>query len=367
MFFNSKQNWFTVVLFVFLMISFRFHPVKAITDSEIQDQVVTFLTKVAGLDENSLSFSSFNVSHNSLFNSNIPRTGINAFLSNNNQNFSLSMDIVYGKVHFYSLSWLELPSSYSQIEIEESLGIIKNALKGYETNFGASYVNELTQILPTNVSTQDANIENENMRLKITHYEADSFKKDINFRWIKLIDGVEVPHSGLSISVSQNGLVTSFSDDIKLYRIVVSDHYISEEEAVSIGHHYINEYVKENGRTLVSVNSEFFYTRDIAAHRGDNYAIYPVWWITADFSGVSKEGVFGYSVLIWADTGEAYHFGSQGSMGSSADETTANAFYILIVGIAVIIAPLVIRVIYSHKRNTSNTTKHEATSGGRWI
>lgn len=211
-------------------------------------------------------------------------------------------------------------------------------------------VKDLMAILPANLEPQDSRIENQYNVLE-TNYANDSEEEPdyITFSWSKKIDGFELRYGGLSITISKNGVITSFSDSVELYKIVVADEYISEDQALSIGKKYIKEYAEENNRKIVSIESKFNYVRDFNSKRGDTYTVYPQWTISAEFEDVSKEGIYGYAVLIWADTGEVHHNAEQGMFLPLDTESTPSTAYMIMAGIAITIIILAI-VIFSQKR-----------------
>ncbi|PVX23695.1 MAG: hypothetical protein CW716_11545 [Candidatus Bathyarchaeum sp.] len=348
---TKRKNVSVIVLFLAFIILFSSNTVNASTEAEVQSQVTNFLTQVAGFDETSLSFSSFNVSRSTLTES-TSQLIINAIITSNNQEFSLAMTFVREKVVFYVLDLLENENSdKTQISVEESLNVAKMSLQAYEKDFDAIYVSEFIQALPTSLSTQESTIENEDSLLNIKYSDVSDTKMEYaSFSWIKKIGGITVPNLSVALSVAKNGLVTKFFDNLELYEIVVADDLISEEQAISIGQEYIEKYATENDRKTVAVVSKFQYSRDFKCTRGDSYTLYPQWAISANFSEIGKEGVYGYSVLIWADTGEVHSFEPQGTFldKSLMNETPSNSVPMMI-GITLTLT-LAIVAIYLYKR-----------------
>jgi hypothetical protein len=104
----------------------------------------------------------------------------------------------------------------------------------------------------------------------------------------------------------------------------VTDGFISSNQAYSIAMPYIREYGHENNRLILRIDVSFWNSsRDFNGQRGDSSLRYPVWTVTASFakdylSPHSFEGypygITGYSVSIWADTGQLKDKGEQGIM-----------------------------------------------------
>jgi hypothetical protein len=321
----KRHKIFSLVFVFALLIVPSFNPVEASTTSEVQSQVSTFLVQVAGLDEDNFTFSDFGFNTNNFIESNTSYLSINSDVTNNNQSFILSMRIVDEKVVSYSFRLRENNNAdNATISREESSNVAERFLRDYKTLFDAAYLDEPVEAL-SSLSTQDSVVEYENARLKVDYADvSDAGTKYASYRWVKTIDGVEVPMS-VRLTVDKNGQVTKFRNSLELYTIVTADVLISEEQAMAIGQQYIDEYVEENDVKVVEIGAKFGYTRDQRCHRGDSYTIYPQWVISANFSEMSEQGVFGYSVLIWADTGEAYHYGVQGVLSTSNTESSTSS------------------------------------------
>lgn len=97
----------------------------------------------------------------------------------------------------------------------------------------------------------------------------------------------------------------------------------SSDQAYRIAIPYIREYAKENNRLILSIEVTFWNSsKDLAGQRGNTSLFYPEWEVSGGFAKDLFDtknsfhgypyGVFGYSVLIWADTGEIRSKGAQG-------------------------------------------------------
>lgn len=354
-----KRTNSAIIFFFLTLLVFSNFDIGISSTDQVQTQIMTFLTKVAGLDEERFSFSSFNVSKSTMMGSNTPQIVVNAILTEGEQDFTLAITIVNDKIVFYTLNSRECHNDVNtQISKEESLNLVKSSLQAYETNFDSANVQEFRQTIPTSISTQEKMIEKENGILKIRYSEDyENTTEFAIFSWIQKINKTEVPNLSITATIDKNGIITKFFDNTELYKVVISNDTITKEHAIALGEEHIQKYTKENGIETVSVESEFQYARDINSKRGDSYTLYPQWTISAEFSVTSKEGVYGYSVLIWADTGEVHHFGPKGMFLPATNETASNNSYLLILGIAIVIATLAITTIYTTKRKTPNAKK----------
>lgn len=119
---------------------------------------------------------------------------------------------------------------------------------------------------------------------------------------------------------------------------------ITQEQALSMAMPIIQQFASENNLTLKSASASFYQSKDINGLRGGptldqvlkenlsiaesqkQFSTYPVWSVTASFNSVityhnvtepngdsniiEESTLMGYSVMIWADTGQI--FSSQG-------------------------------------------------------
>jgi len=85
---------------------------------------------------------------------------------------------------------------------------------------------------------------------------------------------------------------------------------LTKDDAIQIAMPYIEQYAKENNRTIESVGATFYETKDTQDERGGQ--TYPCWEINAGFIRLNytENGdntqyyINGYSVGVWADTRE---------------------------------------------------------------
>jgi len=90
---------------------------------------------------------------------------------------------------------------------------------------------------------------------------------------------------------------------------------ISSDQAYSIAIPYIKEYAQKSNNVIMRIDVSFSNNySDYSGERGELWLVYPMWEVTAFFLNREEYGVVGYSVLIWADTGQLHHKGAQGIM-----------------------------------------------------
>lgn len=92
---------------------------------------------------------------------------------------------------------------------------------------------------------------------------------------------------------------------------------ISSDQAYRTAIPHIREYAQENGRLILRIDITFWNSsRDMEGQRGNDSSRYPLWVVSAGFlnNPFDEWPIFGYTVLIWADTGEIRHEGAEGVM-----------------------------------------------------
>jgi hypothetical protein len=97
---------------------------------------------------------------------------------------------------------------------------------------------------------------------------------------------------------------------------------ISSNQAYSIAIPHIREYAQEHNRIILGIDMSFWNSsKDLSGQRGDPSLRYPSWEVSAYFAKDYRNphsydgypsGVFGYSVLIWADTGQLRYKSAMG-------------------------------------------------------
>jgi hypothetical protein len=128
----------------------------------------------------------------------------------------------------------------------------------------------------------------------------------------------------ITLSVFLAPFLFQFSPSVYINQAdTVPDGCISAAEAYRTAMPHITEYAKENGRLIMVIDVTFWNSsRDSSGKRGDTALSYPIWVVDAGFAKdfFSTEftvegypqGVFGYEVSIWADTGEVRSEGAAG-------------------------------------------------------
>jgi len=309
---NKGIPYVTAFLVMFLLAPLSI-AILAHTTSSSDEKLVSEFLGISGLDMSSCSISSFNESTSMMPNSQGYLTAMKAEISGDNAQFDVLVCLVDGKIWSYTLS-----GNFSTGELNRSALLTRadNVLKGYQAFSNASYCSEFVGLLSTAMQTQSSSAENEDFALKISHITSVDNAANITIEYRRKVGGYTVQGVCFSISISKSGLLCSFLDNM-MYYVATTGVNVTEAEAIALATPYATAYANISGQTIVATNATLYFTRDIWHRRSDDFAIYPEWTVFFRFDKVSKEGIFGYAVGIWADNGQVYYNNPQGYFSPS--------------------------------------------------
>lgn len=316
---------------------------EASSDSDAKAYAMLFLEKVVGLKTDDLQNLTLRVNSGVTPLTNISSTTLEGRINYRNIDYIISM--FFGKGIFYHFSMY--PYIYSEtfapkVSLNDRLVIAKNALENYQASFNASHCVGFAQMVPASTQLSNSTLEEGNKALEITCYDSYRVSGELELRWYEKVGGFKIPALSTCIGVSETGLVVLFGDNLGRYTVGSTDVAVSEEEAIKTAMPYIENYSKEHNRNVISVSADLSYSVDSFALRGDSSAIYPTWLVAAWFDDI-KTDIFGYAVLLWADTGEVYDNGAQGAfIDSNQGQPSYFLYVIAIVMVGVIFALSVI-------------------------
>ena len=323
-----------------------------------------FLNYVAGINMDKYNQSSFYMSSSKVMGSQNNQTTISAIVSNNQVNLSVAMILIDGKVRFYDLGILSGALEGKGLGFADSLTSAKIAIDNYASFFNASYCRGFDELVPENIPirnlTVNSYIDNKELNIQTT---IDSASKLENTRlcWYQTTNGMTIAARSIQVTVSNNGVMTTFADNLGLYKIAATAGVISKQQAIDISMPHVNTYIKENDREIKSVNATFGYVTDLTGSRGDSFLVYPQWSIDATF-GDSNNDVYGYSTLIWADNGEVRYEGPQANFRPiSTNSTVTNSTISLVVTSIAIIAimPFAVGFVYIRRQGENRRWKNK--------
>lgn len=317
----------------------------AVSGSDAEGFALKFLEDVAGIDVryNGLSFS---------------RGSIRGVVDINNAQFEFCIDLVKGKVWFYTLQCAP-PSSFihafgeSNLTVYDCLTIANKSIEQYQKLVDASYGDRPVKMLSAAIEAKNLTVEDEDSSLKISYSEKCSTQLDYE-RYVMLhyihymnLNGYRLPVDDFVMGISKNGLLTYLSDG-SIYYVATTDVNVSKEQAINLALSYAEEYAREHGQQITDINATFQFSRDHFGVRGDDHALYPDWQVWINFDMLNEEYCFAYAVSIWADNGEVHFNCPQGIAGSPS--VNANSLWLLAVGAVAAFILFPISIAYTHDK-----------------
>jgi hypothetical protein len=284
------------------------------TSFKAQQAFWTFLNQVAGIETTNYNVTKFQINEAKALGSQKTQTSISAIISNSQENLSIAMVLIEGKVRFYDLNLINGSLEGTALTVADSLNLARNAINKYQINFNASYCDGYDQLIPQTVQTDTTTIERENTVLTVQTYKnINDQMKYAELCWYNKIGNTINAAQSIQATVAKTGILTSFADNQGVYKIATTNVAITKENALSIAMAFINAYATENGRTIKAIDSQLTYVSDINGTRGDSFLLYPQWTISANLDESNANGIYGYVVLLWADSGAVRHQGVQGN------------------------------------------------------
>jgi len=84
---------------------------------------------------------------------------------------------------------------------------------------------------------------------------------------------------------------------------------ISENQAIAIAEPYFEAFAQQNQQNVTAIDTTFSYSSDQGGQRGDNFALYPMWTIDAQYDKIGEYNASSYTVQVWADNGAIFNQG----------------------------------------------------------
>jgi len=298
---------------------------------------------------------SFNVSTAPIPLSGHVQTIVRIVFSDNSSKFAALVTFIDGEFWMYTLNLLSGDLKGIEQSLDNCLTTVNSTIHRYQTYFNASYCSEFARMVSIALQTKNLTIEDDNALLKI-RYAENSFPplEQTQVHCFYKINGKFItPFRSVQLSISKNGLVTRLFDSMRLYRVATTEIKVSTEEAIDLAMPYIHAYAQEHQQKVKDINATLEYVSDITSNRGDRFAIYPQWNVFATFDKTNEEGVFGYSILIWADSGQVYHHDPQGSF----QDARSNNVYLFWLLATVIAAVVILPSISAYTLNRAKTRR----------
>lgn len=227
---------------------------------------------------------------------------------------------------------------------EDLLSAARGFLRRYSVYSNASYCNKLTPLLDEIDVLGNYSKKSEEARL---HVNINVKENRASFEWNYRLNGIDAPWKKVSFSF-ENGFFRAFGDTWGVTKIGNTTVNISEEEAKNIALKTAEGYINEIGAKVTEITSNLDFYNDGHAGRGGRYTLYPRWLLFLHFDKPYGT-VTSYSVNIWADTGEVFHAGPQGTYSLAAPQGQLSDPIILIVILLLPAALATIAIIYKKR------------------
>jgi hypothetical protein len=288
-----------------------------------------FLTEVVCLDSNNYTIDKFSEVQDETdgLSSGSPKSTIYATLSNKQVTLNVVMNISERKIRYYDLTVESGSLDGSYLKNNDFLSVGKKMLGQYKAAFGtsyivmpeyvrANYVDDFIRLIPTTIQAEKVSVDKEKMLLTVDFSKGTgSQEKYAKFVWCQKVDDYTDPVLLFQTVFAKTGVLTSFIDNMGVYTVATTRVTLSEQDAIALARSFIDEYAMANSQTVKTIKTELAYVKDYYNERGYSHLAYPKWSVEAIFNTSntkSAHGVYGYSVLIWADSGEIESHGAQG-------------------------------------------------------
>jgi DNA-binding transcriptional ArsR family regulator len=209
------------------------------------------------------------------------------------------------KLSRYQLSPFEGTPIYAQPPPSTVLEAARDLLQRLIAYDGAPYMEEMSNMLDLVNDTENVEITNGNMKLKIAVIGTTA-----EVQWLYTENSVDFQTKALSF-VFENRVLTELTDNWYVYTIGSTTVNVSREEAIKIARDYVKTYKwTADGEEV----SNFIVMEDpvscvLLPHVRDenSVALIPYWYVTLYLDKVYPGDVDRISVGLWADTGKVAH------------------------------------------------------------
>ncbi len=197
----------------------------------------------------------------------------------------------------YYIQVLEGVPHYSQPQPDNILDITSGILNRYKTYTGASYLNEMENMLDNVDNITDLEKIVGNMKLDAT------VKGEI--KWVYTVDGIDFPTKGVVFKF-EGEFLEEITDGWLLYQIGSTELKVSEDEAKAIALDYakgISWTVDNQTVTDFTILEDSVEAR-LWPHPREGLELIPYWYVVVHLDDVYAGNIDRIGIGIWGDTGE---------------------------------------------------------------
>ena len=204
----------------------------------------------------------------------------------------------------YQMNLFEGSPIYVQPPSFLILDAAENLLQRFSSFNDASYLEDMSNLLASVNETEDIEITEGNIKLKIS---VSGDRTEV--LWLYTENGVDFSPKSLSL-VFENGVLKELTDGWFLFSIGSTEVNISGEEALEIARNAAQDFTWEADGAVVSDFNVLEDPVSVVFHantRGENLELIPHWYIILYLDRVYPGGFNRVAVGVWADTGEIAH------------------------------------------------------------
>ena len=217
---------------------------------------------------------------------------------------------------------------FAESQPNNLLDSTKGFLERYQAYSGASYIQEMRNMLDTVDETKEMTVTLGNIKLTTSNQEIQNDPnveaiERTSFEWTYTVNGVDAPQNVVRVTF-EGAVFKSFRDDWNLYKIGSSNVNISKEEAINLARNATEDYTLQiyldDGLTDVEFNLvDEPVTAELFMYPKETLTVYPFWRVELYFDKYYYSA-YGIQVGIWADTGEIVSCESLSGLGGPISE-----------------------------------------------
>jgi len=233
-----------------------------------------------------------------------------------NMLYSCSLDVLKGSPVF------------AESQPNNLLDSTRGFLERYQAYSGASYLQEMRNMLDKVDETKEMTVTSGNIKLTTSSQEIQNDPnveaiERTSFEWTYTVNGVDAPQNAVWVTF-EGAVFKSFRDDWNLYKIGSSNVNISKEEAINLARNATEDYTLQiyldDGLTDVEFNLvDEPVTAELFMYPKETLTVYPFWRVELYFDKYYYSA-YGIQVGIWADTGEIVSCESLSGLGGPISE-----------------------------------------------
>jgi len=301
----------------------------------------------------------------------------------NESNLYITCRFRENMLHSCSLQVRKGSPIFAEPQPTNLLDAAKGFLERYQAYSGASYTQEMRNMLDKVDETKEVTVTSGNIKLTTSNQEIqnDPTAEAIectSFEWTYTVNGVDTPQNVVRVTFEE-GVFKSFGNNWNLYKIGSSEVNVSREEAINLARNAAEDYtlqiyLGDNTLTDVEFNLADEPARaELFMYPRETLTVYPFWRIELYFDKYYYSA-YGIQVGIWADTGEIASCESLSGLGPIAEEDPTESsteqtltsendtvssmnMYIIILATATIIAIGIATLAYKKKHKSLESEK----------